>query len=353
MPPDSQQKTEKPTQRRRLKARQEGEVAQSMELNNALVLMAGVGALVLFGGYGLQSLIDLIVDGLGGMGEVRLSDRAVTSAVSEAVGVMARAAAPVMVMVAATGLACSVVQTGVLVTPKKMAPKLSHLNPVQGIKNLCSLSAVMKVFISVVKLAVIAAIVFFLLRSRLSWFPALVGKGPWGMLEVTTRLCMALMTRVIAAMLGVALLDYAYQRWRHEKQLRMTRQEVKEERKRDEGDPEVRSRQSQMRRRIARQRMMQAVPAADVVVANPTHVAVALQWKEGQMDAPTVVAKGAELLAERIKQIARENDVPVLERPELARTLYETVEVGVEIPARLYYAVAQVLAFVMRQKKPA
>ncbi|MFO7956042.1 MAG: flagellar biosynthesis protein FlhB [Candidatus Brocadiia bacterium] len=353
MPPDSQQKTEKPTQRRRRKAREEGEVAQSMEVNNAFVLMAGVGALLLFGGHGLNVLIGQMADRLRTMGEVRISPEAVISAANDAFGVMAKTTVPVMVMVAAMGLACSVVQTGVLVTPKKILPKLRNINPIQGLKNLFSLSAVMRLLTSAVKLAVIGLIVFFLVKSRLAWFPALVGKSPWGMLDVTTRLCTSLMVRVIAAMLFVAVLDYAYQRWRHEKQLRMTRQEVKEERKRDEGDPEVRSRQGQMRRRIARQRMMQAVPAADVVVANPTHVAVALQWDEDEMDAPTVVAKGADLLAERIKQIARENDVPVLERRELARTLYDAVEVGTEVPARLYYAVAQVLAFVMRQKRPA
>jgi len=353
MPPESQQKTEKPTQRRRRKAREEGEVAQSTEVNNAFVLMAGVGALLLFGEYGLHALIGQMADRLRTMGEVRISPEAVTNAAGDAFGIMAKTTLPVMVMVAAMGLACSLVQTGVLVTPKKLLPKLRNISPIQGLKNLFSLSAVMRLVTSAIKLTIIGLIAFFLVKSRLAWFPALVGKSPWGMLDVTTRLCTSLMVRVIAAMLAVAVLDYAYQRWRHEKQLLMTRQEVKEERKRDEGDPGIRSRQSQMRRRIAQQRMMQAVPDADVVVANPTHLAVALQWDEEQMDAPTVVAKGADLLAERIKQIARENDVPVLERRDLARTLYEMVEVGMEIPARLYYAVAQVLAFVLRQKKPA
>jgi flagellar biosynthetic protein FlhB len=131
----------------------------------------------------------------------------------------------------------------------------------------------------------------------------------------------------------------------------MTRQEVKDERKRDEGDPEIRGRQEQMRRAIARNRMMQAVPEADVVVSNPTHLAVALKWDEATMAAPTVVAKGRDHLAERIKQVARDNDVPVLERRDVARTLYQAVEVGMEIPPKLYYAVAEVLAFVLRKRK--
>jgi flagellar biosynthesis protein FlhB len=158
--------------------------------------------------------------------------------------------------------------------------------------------------------------------------------------------------QVLAALVVVALLDYAYQRWRFEKKLMMSKGELKEEMKREEGDPEVRARRSHMRRSMVR-RMMAAIPHADVVVSNPTHYAVALKWDEKKMSAPQVVAKGADYMAERIKEVARQNGVPVLERRPLARALYEAVQVGMEIPPKLYYAVAEVLAFVLKKRKAA
>jgi flagellar biosynthetic protein FlhB len=235
--------------------------------------------------------------------------------------------------------------------PKKLVPDLQAINPIRGLRNIFSLTAVMRLLTAVIKFAVIGLVCYLLIRSRLHWFGALVGKDAWGILDVGRRLSLSLLLRVVAIMLGVAVLDYAYQRWRYEKQLMMTKQELKEERKRDEGDPEVRGRQAQMRRAMANRRMVQAVPEADVVVTNPTHLAVALQWDEETMSAPTVVAKGQDFLARRIQQIAREHGVPVLERKNLTRLLYQTVEVGAEIPPKLYYAVAEVLAYVLRKHR--
>ncbi len=349
MPPNdsAEQKTEKPTRRRRERAREQGQVAQSAEVNNALVLLAAIGALVLFGNYTLQTIAGQMSGHLGRLYAPQVSAGGVQGLLCEGARNVIRAVAPIMVMTGLVGLLASLAQTGVMVVPRKIAPDLSHINPVQGFKQLFSKSAVVRLLVAVLKLAAIGLIVYFLVRSRIQWFYAVIGKSTWGILYVGQRLCLSQVLRIGAAMLVVAALDYAWQRYRSEKQLMMSRTELKEEHKRDEGDPEVKARQEQARRALARSRMMQAVPRATVVVTNPTHLAVAIEWDEETMSAPRLVAKGRDWLAERIKQIARRHGVPVLERRTLAQALYEAVEVGTEIPPKLYYAVAQVLAFVM------
>jgi flagellar biosynthetic protein FlhB len=351
-PNDSgQQRTEKPTRRKRERARKEGQVALSSEVNNALVLLAAVGALTLFGGYTLAAMTSQLAVRLGGLHAADLSIGGVRPMLCDSLGTVLRSVAPIMVFVGLVGLLGSLAQTGVLFTPKRISPDLSHINPVAGLKRLFSLSSLARLVVAAAKLLLIGAIVYLLVRSRLAWYFAAVGKSAWGVFETGRQICLSLALRIVAAMIVVAVADYAWQRWRFEKQLMMSRTELKEEVKRDEGDPEVKARQEQMRRAFARSRMMQAVPRADVVVTNPTHVAVALRWDEKVMDAPRVVAKGKRLLAERIRQIARENGVPVLERKVLAHALYEAVEVGREIPPKLYYAVAEVLAFVLKKRR--
>ncbi len=347
----TEQKTEKPTARKRRRAREEGEVAQSMEVNSAFVLMAGLGALALFGGYSFRCLLQHTTMRLGGLGAIELNADGALSATRTAFDVVLKALSPVMVIVSVMGLACSLAQVGILVVPKKLMPDLNAISPAQGIRNIFSMSALMRLVTASMKFAVIGTICFLLLRSRLHWLWAVPAKDAWGILDVGRRLSMLLMLQVVIAMVVVALLDYAYQRWRHEKELMMTKQELKEERKRDEGSPEVQARQERVRRAMARQRMAQAVPEADVVVTNPTRLAVALQWNGETMGAPTVVAKGRDLMARRIRQIAERNEVPIVERKPLTQALYRMVEVGAEIPPKLYYAVAEVLAFVLRERK--
>ncbi|MHC5035518.1 MAG: flagellar biosynthesis protein FlhB [Planctomycetota bacterium] len=353
MPPNesTQQKTEKPTRRRRERAKQQGMVAQSSEVNNVLVLLAAVGAFVLFGAFTFQTMAGQLAGHLGRLYGTEVTLGGARGALCSSVRTVAKAVLPLMVFTGVVGLLVSLVQTGITFAPSRLAPNLSTLNPVRGIKHIFSLSALARLLTAVAKLAIIGIVVYLLVKSRLPWFFALMGKSTWGILNVSQRMCLSLALRVIVAMMAVAVLDYAYQRWKYEKQLMMTKTELQEEYKRDEGDPEIKGRQEQVRRARLRSRMMQAVPDADVVVTNPTHVAVALRWDEESMNAPQVVAKGQNWLAQRIKQIAREHHVPVVERRILAHALYEAVEVGMEIPPKLYYAVAEVLAFVMRRKR--
>ncbi len=350
MPPSADSKTEKPTPRRRQRARQDGEVAQSNEVNNVLVLLGAVGVLALTGDTIFGTLVRQLTGRLGNLGAERLTETAAVDLARQSVHAVLSAGLPIMVGTAAVGLLCTVAQTGILIVPKKMAPNMGAIDPVKGFKNLVSLSSLQKLAVAVGKLAIVGTIAFYLVRSRIGWLEALVGKSVWGILSVARALCVSLILRVLAALIVVALIDYAYQRWRFEKKLMMSKGELKEEMKREDGDPEVRARRSHIRRSLVH-RMMAAIPEADVVVANPTHFAVALKWEEKSMSAPQVVAKGADYMAERIKEVAREHGVPVLERRPLARALYDAVEVGMEIPPKLYYAVAEVLAFVLKKRK--
>ncbi len=350
MPPSADNKTEKPTPRRRQQARKEGEVALSSEVNNVFVLLGAVGALALTGHAIFGTLVHQMTGRLGDLGGERITEGHAVDLVRQTVQAVLSAGLPVMLGTATVGLLCTVAQTGILITPKKLAPDMNALNPVRGLKSMFSLSSLQKLGVALCKLTIVGTVAYLLVRSRLDALLALVGQSVWGILSVARSLCISLILRVLAALIVVALIDYAYQRWRFEKKLMMSKGELKEEMKREEGDPEVRARRSHIRRSLAH-RMIAAIPEADVVVANPTHFAVALKWDQETMAAPQVVAKGADFMAERIKEVARQNGVPVLERKPLARALFDAVEVGMEIPPKLYFAVAEVLAFVLKKRK--
>lgn len=352
MPPESaEQKTEKPTPRKKRRAREDGQVAESMELGHAVVLFAGVGALVLFGRQVWHILCHGVTSRLGNLYVPEMTREGAVAVLRESMGILSKAAIPFMLCVGSFALVCGLVQKGVIFSTKKLVPDIGNIDPVKGVKNLFSLQALMRFFVSVVKIAVIALVAYFLIKSRLPWFASLLGKNAWVVLDTGSRLVSSVLWRVVVVMAAIAVVDYTYQKKRHEKQMMMTKTEVKEEKKREEGRPEVKSRQGQMRRQLANSRMMQAVPEADVVVTNPTHLAVALQWDDQHMGAPKVVAKGQNLIAEKIKTIAREHGVPILERKPLAQALYKAVEIDEEIPPKLYYAVAKVLAFVMKKRQ--
>lgn len=347
----SEEKTEKPTRRKRERAREQGMTAQSAEVNSAFVLLAALGALVLFGGSTFQVMADDMAGRLGRLYGPEITIMGAHTIMCESLRAAARAAAPIMVLTGLVGLLCSVAQTGLVFAPNRLALDFSVLHPARGLRTLFSADALVRLAVAVVKLVIIGLIVYFLVRGRLDWLFGLISKSTWGILDVSRSLCLSMVLRIVVAMMAVAVLDYAWQRWRFERQLMMSKTELREEYRRDEGDPQVRGRQEQARRALARSRMMQAVPKADVVVTNPAHIAVALRWDERQMSAPQVVAKGRDWLAERIKQVAREHGVPVLERRVLAQALYQAVEVGTEIPPKLYYAVAEVLAFVLKKRR--
>jgi flagellar biosynthetic protein FlhB len=346
----SEDKTEKPTARRRRKAREEGQIAYSSEINNFVVLLTAVLILWLFSRTFLDTLLNALSQRLGDLGSQEFTRDGAVLLGREALLRIARCILPLGASVLAAGFLASVVQTGGLLSFKQISPDLKKINPLQGFRNLFSASALTRLLVALAKMVLIGVVLWCIVRPRLSWATGLVGRGPNGILEAGAHMSFLLLIWVACSMVLVAVADYAWQRYQHNKKLMMTKTEVKEEQKRDEGKPEILQRQRERRQEMAQSRMMESVPEADVVVTNPTRIAVALQWDETSMEAPCVVAKGRGFIARRIREIARENEVPVVERKPLAQALEKAVEVGTEVPPHLYYAVAEVLSFVMKER---
>jgi flagellar biosynthetic protein FlhB len=344
-----QSRTEAPTQRRREEARAQGQVAVSRDLTSSLVLLAGLAGLALLAqtlGAGLLERVrhDVLLAG-------RLTDLGQLQAQGLLAAAMGRGLELVgflLGLVFLIAVAAGVVQVGVQVTPAVLAFQWERLSPARGWAKILSVNAGMAGLISLVKVAAVLGVAYAVLRPRWdelaavpdSTLPA-VAAQVWG---IILRLGLA----VAGALALLGLADYVWQRWRFEQSLRMTRQELKEEVKREEGDPQLKARIRKLQRQAAQKRMLQDVLRATVVVTNPTHLAVALRYERGSMAAPVVVAKGAGVIALRIADIARRHAVPVHERKPLAQALYKAVKVGQEIPVGLYQAVAEFLAYVYR-----
>lgn len=343
-------RTEQPTERRRQRAREQGQIPISQELTAAVMLLAGVLTLV----YAAATLGQELLSWLGEAVE-RCRH---AHGQNEALGELARAFAGNLLarlglllgLSAAVGLAAHLAQTGLLFVPGLVGWDPERISPAYGLTRMVSWLAVWRTLLACGKVILLAAIGWWAVSGRIgqmaSWsdIPLSLALAEVWWLAVRLALYAAL------AWLVLALADYAWQRWRYERQLRMTRWELKEELRQDEGDPHLRARLRKLMRELSQRRMLQDVPRASVVLRNPTHLAVALRYDRQTMPAPQVVAKGAGAVAERILEIARRHGVPILERPPLAQALFRLVRVGQEIPPALYHAVAEVLAFVYRQR---
>jgi flagellar biosynthetic protein FlhB len=349
MADDLGERTEAPTARRRREARDRGQVARSQDLGAAVDIVGGFVLLLALGTplcAGLSGMLRFLLDdresgrlpSVGGVGDL-LRWAAVHAAVL---------LGPMVLILFAVGVLAQVLQVGWHVSGEAIGLRLDKLNPVAGFQRLFGLRGVVKTGLGLAKLVVVGALVAALVAGEWRSIAGLATLRAHALWAAT----IAILTRIIAwvavvlAILGVA--DYLYQRWRHTGDLRMTKQQVKEEHKTMEGDPEIKGRRLRVARQIALQRLRQSVPKADVIVTNPTHFAVALRYDAATMAAPKVVAKGADLMAFRIREIAAAHGVPIVERPPLARALYAGVPVGRTIRPEFYEAVAEILAFVYR-----
>jgi len=346
------EKTEKPTARRLKKAKERGQVAKSKELSSALVLG---GALLYFWAMGTSFL--LAVSGAVKTGLLSTSERteftlATMQALSrDMVSSFARATLPFMFCMIAIVIAAHLAQSGFVLTSKPLKPKLTRLNPVSGLKRVFgSLRAIAETATSSIKLLAIALIGYLTIRPELSKIPLLFNQSVLGTLVYLGQLAFTLLVRVFIFLIILAIFDFFYRKYEHKKSLKMTKQEVKDEHKEIEGDPTIKRRIRQKQFEMSRRRMMSDVPKADVVITNPTRIAVALNYMGADFPAPVVVAKGAGTVAQRIISIAVDNHVPVIENKPLAQVLFNTVDVGDVIPEKLYKAVAEVLAYVYRLK---
>lgn len=347
---DLQEKTEQATPRKRSEARKKGQVGKSREIPSVAVLLAGLSTLYLFGAYMYNHIKSLMQDTFSmvaapnqGLAEFLV----LGNIVIERFIVMVL---PVMIAVFVTAILSNVLQIGFMLSWESVTPKLSKISPIKGIQRLFSKQTIMELFKSLAKLALVGVIAYVTVKGEMDRLPSLADREVQAILLYVLKVAFKIFIRVSMAMIFLALLDFWFQKWQFEQQLKMTKQEVKEEFKRTEGDPLVKSRIKRIQYEIAKRRMMQEVPKADVVVTNPVHLAIALQYDTAEMSAPTVLAKGAGEVAERIKTLAREHHIPIVENRELAQNLYKMVEIGNEIPSILYQAVAEVLAYVYRIK---
>lgn len=345
-----QERTEPATPKRRHEARLEGKVARSQEINSALVLLAGLGLLSLAGPFMLERLATLTRHLLAESGSVELRPELLPGYFAGGVPQVLMILAPVALAILVVGLAANLAQVGFVASWKPLAPRFDNLSPTRGFSRIFSKQSFVELLKSILKVALVGGIAWMTLKPEIPRLASLVGESPLPLFGYAATLTLKLGLRVAVALLFLAVADYAFQRWEFEKSIMMSPKELEDEMRQTEGDPRVRARVRSIQRELARRRMMAQVPEADVVVTNPTHLAVALRYDRETMKAPKVVAKGARLLAERIKSVAREHGIPVVEDRPLARLLFK-VEIDREIPVALFRAVAELLAYVYRLRQ--
>ncbi len=348
MAEDLGERSEQATPRRLQEAREEGRIAKSTDLAGALKLAAMTLVLAAIGMTTATGMHRLLDQALADIGQTE-----VTAVWSGSVAVLATAAA---IMAPILGVAWLIsylsyfVQVGWLVSGKSVQPDLGRLNPVKGFQRLFSLSSLVKTLLDVGKLTLVVAVAVIIVVSFGPEIIVLPQLEPQQDLAVIGGMVFRLALAVVLVLLILGIIDFVYQRWKFQKDLRMTKQEIKEEYRQSEGDPEVKKRRFRMQQQLAMQRLSSSVPRADVIVTNPEHISIAIAYQPNQMAAPRVVAKGADYVAIRIRQIAMQHGIPIIERKPLARALYRDVEVGHEIPESFYKAVAEILAYVYRLK---
>jgi flagellar biosynthesis protein FlhB len=346
---DDSQKTEEPSWRKLDEARSKGQVPQSREVTNWFVIMGSTLSMVLFAPGIAGAMRQAMMRFFEHSGDMRL-DGTFRAVVLGTIGDIAVALIPALLLVMAMGLAAPVLQTGIIFAPDKLIPKFEHLSPGKGMARIFSVRALLEFLKGLLKMVVVGGIAAMLLLPEIDRLALLPSMGTGAIGQEIMALSWRLAIGVIAVLTVIALADFTYQKLSFIRSMRMSKQEVREEYKQVEGNPVFKSKLRQIRTERARKRMMAAVPTASVVVTNPTHFAVALQYEVNSAGAPRVVAKGADLIAARIRELARAHDVPIVENPPVARALYAAVEIDEEIPAEQYKAVAEIISYVLRLK---
>lgn len=345
-----QEKTEQATPRRIDESRKKGEVARSTELNSAIILFAGLISLMFFGGWILQIVSETFRNNISMIPNLSLNAKAVQEIFRTNGLSVLKAVAPLMSIIIVSGILINFAQVGALFTLEPITPKTEKLNFIKGLKRIFSKKTAVEFVRDVLKVSIIGVVAFLTIKAESSNLRRLVDESTGQVLLFAASVTLKLGLRTALALFFLAILDFAYQKYEHSKKMRMSIQEVKQETKESEGDPQIKARIKRIQRELSRKRMIKEVETADVVVTNPTHIAVALKYDMNTDDAPTIVAMGERLLAEKIKEIAKKFNVPVVENKPLARSLFELGAIGMKIPSKLFRAVAEVLAFVYKQK---
>jgi flagellar biosynthetic protein FlhB len=334
------------TERRRRQARDEGQVVKSQDLTSAALLLSALAALWMLGAPAAEHLAGAIAAALSTPHLTPLETNDAANWLLLSSGRLAMAAVPMLLAMLVAGILVNLTQTGFIFSTKKITPKLSNISPLSGAKRILSLQGVARLGFGLFKVAIIAVVAYLAVRH---YRDPILNLAAMSVPQIATVLFESLIGTCVwigAALFVLAVFEYAFQRWKHEQELMMTDQEIRDELKETEGDPQVAARRRMVQRQLMMQRAETEVPKADVVVSNPTELAIAIQYDPLSMPAPIVLAKGAGLLAQKIRRIALEHGIPVVERKPLAQVLYKTVDVGDVIPADQYQAVAEVLRYV-------
>ena len=341
-------KTEEPTPHRLREARKRGQVMKSMEMNAAVSMLGMTLLFVIFWRHFMTGLTDMLGHYLSIIPGFVIDEASFYHLSRFTLEQYLFLAAPFLLTALVLGVISNVLQVGFLVSSEVMKPQANRINPVEGFKRVFSRRALFEMVKSILKVTIIGAVSYTYLRSQLTEMLLLLGQEAGVVASVMGQVLMGLAFRVAAVFFFLALLDFIYQRYEFKQKMRMTRKEVKDEHKQLEGDPQLRARLREKQKAIVQQRSLEKVPEATVVITNPTELAVALRYDEREDHAPMVIAKGAAVLAERIRDIAAENNIPVIQNPPVAQVLYEQAEPGEEIPVELYQVVAEILAMVYR-----
>jgi flagellar biosynthesis protein FlhB len=347
---DDSQKTEDPTEKRKAKSRSDGEVAQSQEIKSWMSLLGGAFALLVLAPSVATDIRLISFKFIESPEKISLDLKHLQFTFAEVILETAIAVAPVLLLLMLLAFVANVAQTGFVWAPKKIVPELKKISPLAGLKRMFSLQSVVELIKGILKLSLVTLVGVTVAAPFMTDMSLFIDRSVGDMLDRLLVISVWFTLAAVGVMTAISALDYSYQKAKSIKQQKMSKQEIKDENKQSEGDPQVKARIRQIRMERAQQRMMASVPNADVIITNPTHYAIALKYKMQEMQAPVLVAKGVDEVAARIRECGEENDVPIVENPPLARALYASVEIDEEVPAEHYMAVAEVIGYVMRMR---
>ena len=350
MAESDQEKTEQATPKRQRESREKGQVVSSKEISSAFALFGAICAFYTAGPWMVHRMTGVMYRYLGDLNSVYVNEDSILTLLLNIMSDYVLIAFPVMLAGLILGIAATVAQVGFTFSPDVLMPDFSKFNPVQGMGKFFSFRSLVEVFKSLIKIFVLGWLAYRLIKGETQGLSLLIQMDVRDIWVFVGRVSLKICLYAFLAMIIIAGTDYFYQWWQFQKEHRMTKQEVKEETRQTEGDPKIKARIRSIQIEMARRRMMAAVPLSTVIITNPTHLAVALQYESKKMKAPKVVAKGAGYIAEKIKEIAKTHHIPIVENKPLARVLFKSVRMGASIPLELYKSVAEILAYVYRLK---
>lgn len=346
----SEEKTEQATPKKKKEAREKGNVLQSREVNSAFVLLAVfimINSFATFIGITMKNTTAYIYEQYLSVDYIfsikNLQNLLISGMINFFIIV-----APIALTSLVVGVAASYLQVGVLFTTKPLAVDINKINPIEGFKRMFSMKSVMEIFKALIRIILVGYMSYSYIKQQINFILNTVGMDISIILKSILKMSTSIGIRLGTVLAVLAALDYFYQKYDYDKKLKMSKQEIKEEYKQTEGNPQIKSKIKEKQREMSMRRMMQDVPKADVIITNPTHFAIAIIYNPQEFDAPKVIAKGQDLIAQNIKKIAQENNIAIVENKPLARTLYDSVEIGQFVPPELYQAIAEVLAYVYR-----